>query len=222
MCTHDACFRLSLVVWGMWWLDMLLASLVSVTTLRTHGTLWWGVRWAWRIGVWSWATFHIPTVRERLFLSPPESPHGIVVALLLTLAYVGITLIAWFLSQPRPRLAILPVPASSYAFVLFALADAFTQQAVYALIRASAPSSHIAWWLMFGVGVSLWPLGWVAHHRGRAWPRETDIWAWLGIVGGTGLVLSTQFLGTAVVWEWVVRMATHGSGDVRKLAPPEK
>ncbi len=211
MFTDDVFFRLSLMVWGLWWLDMALASTLPTTVLRSHVTLWWGIRWAWRVGVWSWTVLHIPAFRERLFLSPPESPHAIILALLLTLAYVGVALVAWALARPQVAPDVLPLPASSYVFTVFALADAFTQQAVYALIRASASDSRQAWWLMVGVGFTLLPLGWYARQHKRPWPHESEVWAWLGIVGGTGLVLSTRFIGTAIVWDWLVRLATRRS-----------
>ncbi len=221
MYTENALLPLALVVWGVWWLETVLTYMVRPAYLHTYAVAWWAWRWGWRIGVLMWALQRFPALSERLFLSIPESPRDMIFVVLLTFVYIGVTLAAWALVRPRLAPSNQPYPDLPYVSLPFFLAEAFSQQATYALVRTAATDARTAWAVIALVGLSLLPVGWIAHRRGHPWPQMTEGWAWLGAIGGTGLMMSTRFFWTAVVWEWFVRLATYRPDGVRGASGPE-
>lgn len=158
-------------------------------------------RWAWRAAAVLLALVSF-SIRATLYRSLATGPFVDTAAAVVLMMVAAVVL--WWIARPavpgfplnlpggRPQLAL---------WALFALAEAFTRQSLFATTQAALiPEGVNPWWV---TGLLLAAVALPALGTGHV--RQDDLLLWVGTLGGNGLAVAAGSLWAAIVWDlWLV------------------
>ena len=186
--------------------EHLFASLLSASPWSLRLSLALGVHWLWPPLLLGWVIRRYPSAVDRLHLVPPESPLHLLSAVGSVFALLVVMVIMWWWIAPALQGPSLPfgpdpLPAPWRPFVL--VGEALAHQIAFALLRLPALSEPAIWGICllagFLLGAGMWLTTWVRPH---VLPRFFPF-TLLGLIVGTGLVLSGYSWWAAFAWEWL-------------------